>query len=362
VLGSDLDEETLSILNSSKWELGQPQNELATAAHSGGNAWGTNLRGEPNDFAKSDLISPAIELLGGNVATLRFWHSYDFFPRSDEGDLLEVGGLYITTNNGAVWTPLTAYDEASDGWVEEEVDLTPYVGKVIRLGWVYELFSIDAVVHPGWLLDDVSVTVTNVVLGAVQVTNNLAQASFTLAGPMNRNGQGFVSSYTNAPPGDYVVTFRDVPFYTTPVPQTNSLAQGGAIDFEGRYLYTDANTNGLSDAWETQYFGAATPGRNSLLDTDGDGVTDLGEFLSGTDPTEFASTLQVSQPVVNASGAMRLDWPSSIGFAYRVETSSNLLSWEPLSGWLRATRTNATFTVPPRTNAGPALFRLQVKP
>jgi hypothetical protein len=191
---SSVDEETLSLLVSSTWELGSPNNELADAAHSPSLCWGTNLRGEANDFSDSSLISPAILLTGGNRATLRFWHNYDFFPRSEDLDIVEVGGVYVTTNNGAAWTPLREFGEASAGWEEEEIDLSPYLGKVIRLGWAYGLLSLDSVAHPGWLVDDVDLTVTRYVPGTLILSNNLHQAVVTLRGPLNRTERGAYTS------------------------------------------------------------------------------------------------------------------------------------------------------------------------
>lgn len=51
---------------------GRTFNELAAAAFAGTACWGTNLRGEANDFSEASLISPAILLSGGNRATLKF--------------------------------------------------------------------------------------------------------------------------------------------------------------------------------------------------------------------------------------------------------------------------------------------------
>ncbi|MBI3415052.1 MAG: S8 family serine peptidase [Verrucomicrobia bacterium] len=362
VVNPSVDAETQSILTSSDWQFGKPQNELANAAHSGTNCWGTNLRGEGNDYANSSLASPAIDLSGGNIATLRFWHNYDFTPRNDETDILETAGVYVSTNNGAAWTQLAAYDGSSGGWVEEEVDASAYLGKVVRFGWAYELFSIDAVAHPGWLVDDVSVTVTNIVPGTIQISNNLAQASFVLDGPIARNGQGLFTSYTNAPPGEYVITFSDVPFYQTPKPQTNTLAATKLLVFAGQYTFADANNNGISDAWEKLFFGAVSPTRTKSTDTDGDGASDYQEFLAGTNPTNATSVLRASAPIRQSGGALQIAWPSIIGQAYRVEGSTNAVAWNPLTDWFRALRTNSTYTVRNQTSGAPYLFRISTRP
>jgi hypothetical protein len=54
----------------------------------------------------------------------------------------------------------------------------------------------------------------------------------------------------------------------------------------------DSNTNGLPDWWEQKYFGCVT-NIDSLVDSDGDGVPDVKEYICGTDPTNAASKLQM---------------------------------------------------------------------
>jgi hypothetical protein len=49
-------------------------------------------------------------------------------------------------------------------------------------------------------------------------------------------------------------------------------------------LALDSDNDGISDAWELQYFGSLA--RDGTGDYDGDGVTDLNEYLGGTDPTD----------------------------------------------------------------------------
>ena len=55
---------------------------------------GTNLEDETIGYMFSNLISPAVELKNGNLATLTFWHNYDF-----TGDaLLQYGRVLLFTN------------------------------------------------------------------------------------------------------------------------------------------------------------------------------------------------------------------------------------------------------------------------
>ena len=49
--------------------------------------------------------------------------------------------------------------------------------------------------------------------------------------------------------------------------------------FQGNYTFVDANTNGISDAWEKEFFGGVSPQRTPTTDTDGDGLSDYANLL-----------------------------------------------------------------------------------
>ena len=347
-------------VNASVWELGTPTNSLATASHSGKNAWGTNLRGQANDAANTSLVGPAIELSGGNVATLRFWHNYDFTDDGENEIVPETAVLSITTNNAASWTDLDSYDGTSSGWVPVTVDLTPYIGNVVRLGWSYAFFSLDAVEHPGWLLDDVSITITNIELGTIVITNSLFQATYHLKGPLELSGSGLGEVVSNAPGGTYVLEYGVVPFYNSPHNRTNLLTGTNSLVFNGTYSFTDINANGISDAWEQQFLGSVQTQHPPETDTDGDGFSDLAEFIAGTDPRNASSSLALEAPIVQPNGTVRLSWGSVSGRGYLVETSIDLVNWTPISDWQVGTGAPISLTLPPLHGA--YMFRLQVRP
>jgi subtilisin family serine protease len=337
------------------WTLGVPNNGVETAANSPPDAWGSNLNGNPVDTIDTFLISPAIELTGGNAALLRFSHSYDFTPRT-ELDLLEGGELLLIAD-GKVATLSEFFDE-NGGWEEETFDLTPYLGRVVFLVWHHQLLSFESAPRPGWLVDDVSVTVSTIVPGTIQISNNLSQARFVLTGPLSRSGQGMNTVITNAPPGDYTATFASVPYYDTPAAQMKTLAEGGALVFQGNYTFPDANHNGISDTWEQHYFPSSAPG----ADSDNDGVSDFAEFIAGTDPTVPDSKLRVTTPVMLADGAIRLEWPSLSGRAYRVKGSTNAVIWTDVTDWIRASSGTSNYILPPPAPGAPYLFRVEVHP
>src|SRR6185436_12526931 len=54
----------------SSWTLGVPNNGVETNAHSPPHCWGSSLNGDFLDYTETFLISPAIQLTGGNSARL----------------------------------------------------------------------------------------------------------------------------------------------------------------------------------------------------------------------------------------------------------------------------------------------------
>ena len=347
----------------STWRMGPPDNGAETQAHSPANAWGSNLDGAPIDYTETFLISPALELSGGNRATLKFWHSYDFTERS-AFDLFEIGTVMIVTNTLSAPVPLAEYGEISNGWEPVELDLTPHLGRVVFLVWSYQLLSFDfeeVFARPGWLIDDVEVTVSGLASGTVLVTNNLAQARFSLSGPISRTGGGWQTTFTDAPPGDYVVRWDSVPFYVEPTPQTNTLTAHTALAFGGLYTFPDGNANGMSDLWEQHWFGAVDPARSALTDTDGDGAADAAEFAAGTDPTRSKDRLKLGAVEREADGLLRLNWPGVAGHRYRVLGSTDLAGWTAVSSWLEGEGFDLYYSVSP--SAGLLrYFQVEVRP
>lgn len=286
------------------WTLGPPGG--GETASSGKNCWGSNLSGGPISQAECYLISPGILLTGGNRATLRFKHNYDFTPKTELLDI-EIGAVEIITDVTAQPVPIMQYQDTSDGWDNAEVDLSPYMGKVVYLAWYYALLSFDAVPRLGWLVDDVSVTVDYVAPGTIQISNTIAQAVFELRGPTSTNGQGRWLAITNAVPGQYVLEFGEAPGYLTPPPQTNTLTPGGLIKFVGNY----------------------------------------------TAPPPFS--LRATRL---AGGQLRLDWPVVSTLKYRVHTGAAAGSMTPFSDW----QTNGTFTAQQPTNSATQFYRVEAAP
>ncbi len=357
--------DTTSGLGSSlNWTLGTPNNGLQTKAHSGVNAWGSDLDGGQIPFsASSFLYSPVIDLTGTSQATLTFWDCFDFSEVFYDPYYYEQGQILISTDPSTPAANLpVAVDFSglvSDNWELETVDLTPYVGQPIQIVWDY--LGFEGGTSYGWLVDDVGVTsLTAGAGGTIVVSKNLASGTFRLTGPISQTGSGLVTTIPNAPPGQYVVQFGDVAFYYTPPAQTNTLSSSNALVFTGTYTFPDVNSNGMSDLYEQYYFGTVSTNRTRLTDTDGDGMSDYAEFIAGTDPTNAASNLRIIRSFAS-NGVMTAQWSAVPGRIYQVQTSTNLPDWTPVSLWLQAANSPMTYTW---TNASDQArwFRVEVRP
>ena len=94
--------------------------------------------------------------------------------------------------------------------------------------------------------------------------------------------------------------------------QTNSAPAQITINV---VLPLDANTNGIPDAWETQ-FGIT----DAAADGDNDGATNLQEYRASTNPTNALSWLHFTQ-IGTAGAGYQVVWSSVGGTRYRIQFS-----------------------------------------
>jgi pectate lyase len=62
---------------------------------------------------------------------------------------------------------------------------------------------------------------------------------------------------------------------------------GGWPELESAPAPADSDHDGMPDAWETQYGFDPSDAGDTSQDKDGDGYTNIEEYLNGTDPTKF---------------------------------------------------------------------------
>lgn len=86
----------------------------------------------------------------------------------------------------------------------------------------------------------------------------------------------------------------------------------------------DTNGNGLPDAWEQLYF----PGQsvNPQADSDGDGTSNLLEYLAGTNPTDRASHFRAVGAISGTTYTLPIQ--TITGRSYKVWVSKDLTNWQ----------------------------------
>ncbi|MBN1674977.1 MAG: hypothetical protein JXR37_28300, partial [Kiritimatiellae bacterium] len=205
--------------------------------------------------------------------------------------------------------------------------------------------------------------------GALIVTDagNHQPDDTTLYNAGYNGASGLVTRFTQIEPGtDGRIVLR--------------LKQGGAAEYEHYFArcYTyanavalmvqdsflpaaeDADADAIADAWEASHFGSTSVlDAGSAQDSDGDGLRDVDEYITGTDPTNTAScfavqvglsagNVVVSFPTVQATGAGY----ANVTRHYTLESSSgtgDTAAWQAVAGYANLPATGETVVY---TNAG----------
>jgi hypothetical protein len=93
----------------------------------------------------------------------------------------------------------------------------------------------------------------------------------------------------------------------------------------------DRNHDGLPDDWQTAFWG---PDSNQwpvgLADGDGDGASNLAEFLSGTSPTDAGSALRMR--IQATAVGFLVHWNAVAGSVYQLQVSHDLGTWADAAG------------------------------
>jgi serine protease len=120
---------------------------------------------------------------------------------------------------------------------------------------------------------------------------------------------------------------------------------------------TDSDADGIADSWEMRWFGNLETA-NAISDYDGDGLSDLQEYLSGTNPKDPTSALRASAVFYDTLG-FHLSAKTVSSYLYQLERSADFSSWEAVGGVVSGTDSATDFVdnAPP---LGPAFYRVVV--
>ena len=113
---------------------------------------------------------------------------------------------------------------------------------------------------------------------------------------------------------------------------TNALGSVTSTVAQVSVALVDTDHDGIPDYWEERYGLNPNNPADAALDSDGDGLTNLQEYSTGSDPTVPDLVLLIV-PVVagNKVTAVKLQFQAKAGTAYRIEQRSTLdLSWQTL--------------------------------
>lgn len=106
---------------------------------------------------------------------------------------------------------------------------------------------------------------------------------------------------------------------------------------------TDMDSDGMPDSWEQTFFGGSTNGTPNG-DSDGDRVSNLGEYITGTDPTSSSSKPQI-RILASSNAPAMLGIQTSSNRIYAVDYATNIVppSWTQLTN-ITGDGTYITFT------------------
>src|SRR6185503_402633 len=93
---------------------------------------------------------------------------------------------------------------------------------------------------------------------------------------------------------------------------------GGAPDAAS----LDLDQDGLADGWEILHGLNPHNAADALLDPDGDGVSNLAEFQTGTDPQDATSVLRIAR-ITRESQQVRIEFVAIPGRTFQVEKTAD---------------------------------------
>ncbi len=121
--------------------------------------------------------------------------------------------------------------------------------------------------------------------------------------------------------------------------------------------YPDANSNGIPDTWESEFFGIPV---SATSDNDHDGSSNLSEYIAGTSPIDPHSLFSIGSVVRTQPAGFTLRWDSVAGRSYRVMRSTSLSNnWTTISDLLPGTGGELSFT-DTSSSAPKNFYRMQI--
>ncbi len=122
---------------------------------------------------------------------------------------------------------------------------------------------------------------------------------------------------------------------------------------------SDTDFDGLADGWELQHFGSLAIA-GTKTDADGDGQSDLDEYIAGMDPTNNASYFAVYDVANATNGQFVIYWDSVTGRIYTVHWTTALTNgFTPVAGGIHYPQNSYTDDVHAAEEEG--YYRVEVE-
>jgi hypothetical protein len=129
------------------------------------------------------------------------------------------------------------------------------------------------------------------------------------------------------PPGNYLWRVVVKNAATAEAGMPSGVSHGPTITVT---ILADSDSDGLPDNWETNYFGSATAASPSA-DPDHDGMTNLQEYIAGTDPTDPASYLRLDEDLAASLVTLRFQAVATRTYVIEYKDGLSLPAWTRLA-------------------------------
>jgi hypothetical protein len=130
-------------------------------------------------------------------------------------------------------------------------------------------------------------------------------------------------------------------------------------------LWLDADADRMPDGWEQANGLDAHNPADAALDNDSDGLSNLAEYRTGTDPNDRCSYLRIASISVAGANGVQVAWGSTANHLYSIQRSADLEAgnggFATLSQHILATAPENVYWDATATNSGPYFYRVKVE-